>query len=105
MNNGMKLTLTVAVLAGLGLAQWKYDVIGQIQSGLHPEQALASDAKTVAPAKRAPISQLVKIASVGKTDFPLIERGYGTMASPQVVAINARITSQITKINVQDGQM
>ncbi|MEO9169088.1 MAG: efflux RND transporter periplasmic adaptor subunit, partial [Aestuariivirga sp.] len=42
---------------------------------------------------------------VGKTDFPLIERGYGTMASPQVVAINARITSQITKINVQDGQM
>jgi multidrug efflux system membrane fusion protein len=105
MNNGMKLTLTVAVLVGLGLAQWKYDLIGQIRNDLHPEQAQASDAKTAAPATKTPISQLVKIALVGKTDFPLIERGYGTMTSPQVVGINARITSQITKVNVQDGQM
>ncbi|HEY4995147.1 MAG TPA: efflux RND transporter periplasmic adaptor subunit [Aestuariivirga sp.] len=105
MNNGMKLTLTVAVLVGLGLAQWKYNLIGQIQNDLHPEQAQASDAKTAAPATKAPISQLVKIALVGKTDFPLIERGYGTMTSPQVVGINARITSQITKVNVEDGQM
>jgi len=105
MNNGMKLTLTAAVLLGLGLAQWKYNLIGQIRNDLHPEQALASDAKTAAPATKAPISQLVKIAVVGKTDFPLIERGYGTMTSPQVVGINARITSQITKVNVQDGQM
>ena len=105
MNNGMKLTLTVAVLLGLGLAQWKYNLIGQIRNDIHPEQAQASDAKTAVPATRAPISQLVKIALVGKTDFPLIERGYGTMTSPQVVAINARITSQITKVNVQDGQM
>jgi membrane fusion protein, multidrug efflux system len=105
MNNGMKLTLTAAVLLGLGLAQWKYNLIGQIRNDLHPEQAQASDAKTAAPATKAPISQLVKIALVGKTDFPLIERGYGTMTSPQVVGINARITSQITKVNVEDGQM
>jgi multidrug efflux system membrane fusion protein len=105
MNNGMKLTLTAAVLLGLGLAQWKYNLIGQIRNDLHPEQAQASDAKTAAPATKAPISQLVKIAVVGKTDFPLIERGYGTMTSPQVVGINARITSQITKVNVEDGQM
>ena len=108
MSNGLKCTLGVVVLVGLGVAQWQYNITGQIQNDLHPEQAQASDAKNPAPAaldKRAAVPQLVKLAIVGKTDFPLIERGYGTMASPQVVAINARVTSQITKVNVQDGQM
>ena len=104
MNNGIKLTLFVAVLAGLGLAQWKYNLVGSLSG-----QSQSATANTQAPAspgsKGAAPVQLVKLAKASKADFPLIERGYGTMASPQVVGINARITSQITKINVQDGQM
>ena len=104
MNNGLKLTLGVVVLAGLGLAQWKYNVIGPL--GGQSQNATANTPATSQPSpKSAPLAQLVKLAKASKTDFPLIERGYGTMASPQVVGINARITSQITKVNVQDGQM
>ena len=104
MNSGLKLTLGVVVLAGMGLVQWKYNVVGQLGG-----QGQSATANTQAPAsagaKGAPPAQLVKLAKASKADFPLIERGYGTMASPQVVGINARITSQITKVNVQDGQM
>ncbi len=104
MNNGIKLTLFVAVLAGLGLAQWKYNLIEQL--GGHSLDAKASTPATAQTRQKGEVpAQLVKLAKASKADFPLIERGYGTMASPQVVGINARITSQITKVNVQDGQM
>lgn len=104
MNNGIKLTLTVAVLVGLGLVQWKYNVIGQLGSQSQNTTANTQAPPAANPKGTAP-AQLVKLAKASKADFPLIERGYGTMASPQVVGINARITSQITKVNVQDGQM
>ena len=104
MNNGIKLTLTVAVLASLGLAQWKYNLIEQL--GGHSLDAKAGSPATAQTRQKGEVpAQLVKLAKASKADFPLIERGYGTMASPQVVGINARITSQITKVNVQDGQM
>ncbi len=104
MNNGIKLTLFVAVLAGLGLAQWKYNLIEQLSG--HSLDAKASTPATAQTRQNGEVpAQLVKLAKASKADFPLIERGYGTMASPRVVGINARITSQITKVNVQDGQM
>ena len=100
MNIGLKLSLGAVVLVGLGLAQWKYDLATQVQNYLHPQSSAAGAAQ-----QRVSIPILVKLAPVGKTDFPLIERGYGTLASPQMVGINARVASQVTKINVQDGQM
>ncbi|MDP8998469.1 MAG: efflux RND transporter periplasmic adaptor subunit [Pseudomonadota bacterium] len=104
MNNGLKLTLGVVVLVGLGLVQWKYNVVGQLGSQSQNAIATTQVPTSAGPKGAAPV-QLVKLAKASKADFPLIERGYGTMASPQVVGINARITSQITKVNVQDGQM
>ena len=117
MNSSLKWTLSIVVLAGLGLAQWKYDLTAQAQNYLRPQAgqtATPGPAVAGAPAQGAPgaggqkrggFPQLVKLATATKTDFPLIERGYGTMASPQVVGINARVASQVTKVSVQDGQM
>lgn len=50
-----------------------------------------------------PISVLV--ASAQATSMPLIERTYGTVQSPAIATINARIASQVTEVHVKDGQM
>ena len=85
----------IAVIAVLGFGYWKY------QSAQQPAIQQAADGAT----KKAAPAVLVKLDQVSKKDFPLIERNYGTMASPNAVGINARVASQITKVNVQDGQM
>ncbi len=119
MQSGMKWTLGIALLAGLSLAQWKYDIVSQINgpapaleakaavpaAGGAPAQGQGSGQGAAGGQRRGGFPQMVKLAAVTKSNFPLIERGYGTMASPQVVAINARVASQVIKINVQDGQM
>ena len=108
MQRGGKLVLGVLILAGLGLAQWKYNASQLALDYFHLQtQAPAAGAAAgqTSAGKRPSIPVAVKLAKANKTDFPLIERSYGTMASPQVVNINARITSQVMKVNVQDGQM
>lgn len=118
MNSGLKWTVGAVVGVGLGLTQWKYDLVSQGQNYLHPQLAQSAAPAAGGPASGAPNGspgaagqrrgnppQLVKVTTTSKTDFPLIERGYGTLSSPQVVGINARVASQVTKINVQDGQM
>ncbi len=50
-----------------------------------------------------PIAVLVAVAETGS--LPLIERTYGVIKSPAVALVNARVASQITAINVKDGQM
>ena len=112
MQRGVKLALGVVILAGLGFAQWKYSAGQQLLNLVHPQQqtAAGTDAGTTTPkvpaagAKRAAVPIAVKLAAAAPQDFPLIERSYGTMASPQVVAVNARVASQITSVLVQDGQ-
>ena len=112
MQRRVKLALGVVVLAGFAFAQWKYGAGQQLLNLVHPQQqtttgADASTANQKAPAagaKRAAIPIAVKLAAAAPKDFPLIERSYGTMASPQIVTINARIASQITEVKVQEGQ-
>jgi len=110
MNTASKTVLTLAILAGLGFAQWKYSIGQTALNALHPQPAVqqASSGGTApaagASAKRSLPPVVVKLAQAKKTDFPIIERSYGTMASPQVVSINARVASQVIKVNVQDGQ-
>jgi multidrug efflux system membrane fusion protein len=108
MQRGAKLAVWVLVLAGLGLAQWKYNIGQTALNYVHPQQA--ANAGNAAPAganagKRAIPPVVVKLVQAKKADFPIIERSYGTSASPQVVSINARVSSQVTKVNVQDGQL
>ena len=46
----------------------------------------------------------VTVASAEQFTLPLVERTYGIVQSPAVVAINARTTSQVIEIHVRDGQ-
>ena len=47
----------------------------------------------------------VTVATAEKAPFPLIVRTFGTVQSPAVVVIGARISSQVTSVHVKDGQM
>ncbi len=104
-----KVVLWLVVFLALGLAQWKYNLAQMAIGFVHPTaQTAASGAAApgqAAGTKRALPPVAVKLAQAAKADFPLIERSYGTMASPQVVNINARLASQVMKVNVQDGQL
>ena len=108
MARGSKIVFLLVVLAVLSFGQWKYNLAQQALNYVHPtaQPAATATASTQAGgAKRAAPPIAVKLAQVTKADFPLIERSYGTMASPQVVSITARLASQVIKVNVQDGQL
>jgi multidrug efflux system membrane fusion protein len=107
MNTASKTVLTLAILAGLGFAQWKYNIGQTALNYLHPPPTAQQATTTTGggSGKRNVPPVAVKLVKANKTDFPIIDRSYGTMASPQVVNINARIASQVTKVNVEDGQM
>ena len=47
----------------------------------------------------------VTVATAEKAPFPIIVRTFGTVQSPAVVVIGARISSQVTSVHVRDGQM
>ncbi len=112
MSKGAKAVLIVAGVAALGFAQWQYGIAQLALDIVHPTAQTATapaipsaNGSGAAGKGRIAFPTLVKLATAKKTDFPLIERSYGTMASPQVVNINARVSSQVTKVNVQDGQL
>ena len=107
MARGGKFWFWLIVILALGASQWKYGIVQQALNAIHPTtQTATGTTPGQAPgAKRAAAPIAVKLAAATKTDFPLIERSYGTMASPQVVNINARLASQVMKVNVQDGQL
>lgn len=54
---------------------------------------------------RAPRGVAVVSATASTADFPIIRHAIGFIASPAVVNVNARISSQIVSIAVKDGQM
>ena len=95
-----KFTFWILIIVALGLAQWRYNLTQQAMNYLHPTPPSAAEASGEKPAvqggdaKRAAPPVAVKLAQASKADFPLIERSYGTMASPQVVNVNARLASR-----------
>lgn len=100
-----KLVLLLA-LGGAGYAAWQYNLLGLAMNAWHPQtQAAGGPGAGGQGGKPKSFPIAVKLAQVTKTDFPLIERSYGNLASPQVVGINARVASQIIKVNVTDGQI
>jgi multidrug efflux system membrane fusion protein len=46
----------------------------------------------------------VAVAIAERATFPIIVRTFGTVQSPAVVVVGARISSQVTSIHVKDGQ-
>ena len=114
MARGKFIVGSIALVALLGVGYWQYhdqlnQMVGMAPATQQQASTMGGSAQKAGGAgtggKRAAFPTLVKLDTVKKSDFPLIERNYGNMASPNVVSINARVASQITKVNVQDGQM
>jgi len=77
--------------------------------GLVSVEADAQDAgasRTTGGASRGAAGPIpVTVATAAKAPFPIIVRTFGTVQSPAVVLVGARISSQVTSIHVKDGQM
>jgi len=71
------------------------------------EQALSPEQSAAAGSARGGGRQGVSVvsATAATADFPIRRYAIGFIASPAVVNINARISSQIVSIAVRDGQM
>ncbi|MCA1441441.1 efflux RND transporter periplasmic adaptor subunit [Ensifer sp. IC4062] len=64
-----------------------------------------SSGRTVGKAPTRAGGAAVQVAEVKKEDFPVIISTFANVQAPETVAVNARISSQITGIHVKDGQM
>lgn len=85
--------LLTAAIAGLGYFGWQ-----KFHGNDHQAQA---DAQKSAPAR---VAVPVKIAPVGKADFPVYLTGLGTVQGFNTVLVRTRVDGQINKIAFQEGQ-
>ncbi|RRI06902.1 efflux RND transporter periplasmic adaptor subunit [Mesorhizobium tamadayense] len=90
----------IACVAGVGL-YLSPTAMSKVQQMLAGEQAAAQDR----PAANAPRSTSVVSATASTADFPIRRYAIGFVASPAVVSVNTRISSQVVNIAVKDGQM
>ncbi len=113
---GRRLVAAVAVVGGLAAAAYLYPDVtrtvwqklgGLTQSAsarVNADDKGSADSNGGGKAKAsAPIA--VAIAKAEKAPFPVVVRIFGTVQSPAVVEVGARIASQVTAIPVKDGQM
>lgn len=92
------------VIAALVYAQWQHN-IGQLALGYVGLQKPTTDqASTTASGRKGGGAIAVKLAEATTADLPLIVQAYGTAQPIAQVNINARISSQVNKVLVQDGQ-
>ncbi len=93
------------ILAALAFGQWKYNIgpAALTYVGLNKPLTDQSTPPT-GGSKKGGGPLAVKLAQAKNADLPLIERGYGTAQALAQVNINARISSQIIQVLVQDGQ-
>ncbi|MDK1377909.1 MULTISPECIES: efflux RND transporter periplasmic adaptor subunit [unclassified Sinorhizobium] len=68
-------------------------------------QVGGSSGKTVGKAPARAGGAAVQVVEVKKEDLPVIISTFANVQAPETVAVNARISSQITGIHVKDGQM
>ena len=103
----------MACLAGAALllpaeTRNAWQALGRL-TGLAPTDAGAQDSGTspkAAASRRGAAGPIpVTVARAEKVPFPIIVRTFGTVQSPAVVVVGARISSQVTGIHVKDGQM
>ncbi|TIW80835.1 MAG: biotin/lipoyl-binding protein, partial [Mesorhizobium sp.] len=110
--------VAVACLAAAGL-YYSPTTLAWVQQLISGKQADASD-KTASGDKTAgapdnakgdnakgggPRSASIVSAVATTADFPIRRYAIGFVSSPEVVNINARVSSQIVSIAVKDGQM
>ncbi len=103
-SKNFKTAFWVILLLALGYGQWRYN-IGQLAMGYVGLQKQAAEAAVPSGGgKRGGGAIAVKLAEATTADLPLIVQAYGTAQPISLVNINARISSQVNKVLVQDGQ-
>jgi multidrug efflux system membrane fusion protein len=94
-------TLAVACVATAALYFWP-ELAGRLGPALSFAQSDAGQKKQPPGGARA---VTVVAATASTADFPIRRYAIGSISSPAVVDISARISSQIVSIAVKDGQM
>jgi multidrug efflux system membrane fusion protein len=79
-------------------------------SNIHADASVEPSGRTSDPARRAAggssgAATAVEIAEAKTEAFPIVISTFANVEAPETVAINARISSQITAIHVKDGQL
>lgn len=102
----MRRTIVLSVLAVMSIAAAGFYFRPDIAEALVPA---LSNAKSEATSKATPAAGPRAVAVVAATattaDFPIRRYAIGSISSPAVVDVSARISSQIVAIAVKDGQM
>jgi multidrug efflux system membrane fusion protein len=98
-----------ACLAGVALlfpaeTRSTWQALGRL-TGLASADADPGGASPKGPGQRAAAPIPVTVARAARAPFPVIVRTFGTVQSPAVVVVGARVASQVTAIQVKDGQM
>ncbi|MHA6686825.1 biotin/lipoyl-binding protein [Mesorhizobium sp. A556] len=103
----MRRQITISVVAAVCLVAgglyFSPSTVGKIRQMVSAPAPRAADSSgtTGGRAKGAAVVS----AAASTADFPIRRYAIGFVASPAVVAISARISSQIDRIAVKDGQM
>ncbi|TKB95035.1 MAG: efflux RND transporter periplasmic adaptor subunit, partial [Mesorhizobium sp.] len=104
----MRGKIVFAVIAAACVAAaWLYlspSAMSGLQQILSAKQTTAAADKPAAAANAARSTSVVA-ATASTADFPVRRYAIGFVSSPAVVSINARVSSQIVAIAVNDGQM
>ncbi|WP_376703992.1 efflux RND transporter periplasmic adaptor subunit [Mesorhizobium sp. ISC25] len=104
----MRGKIVFAVIAAACVAAaWLYlspSAMSGLQQILSVKQTTAAADKPAAAANAARSTSVVA-ATASTADFPVRRYAIGFVSSPAVVSINARVSSQIVAIAVNDGQM
>lgn len=104
----MALAVAAALLLFPGLIDTaKRHAAGAMASLEAPQQGAskAGSAARADPKAQHGNAIAVSVAPAQSGSFPVVTRAFGTVQSPAVVEVGARISSQVTEIHVKDGQM
>jgi multidrug efflux system membrane fusion protein len=85
------------LLAAVLLADAGYGVWQRLRATAPPGAAPAR------PAAPAPVP--VRVATVERTDFPIVLTGLGTVQATNTVTVRSRVDGQIVKVAFEEGQM
>ncbi|RWF65270.1 efflux RND transporter periplasmic adaptor subunit [Mesorhizobium sp.] len=103
--------IALACVAGAGL-YLSPTALGKVQQLISGQQAASNGTEKTAKAPDnakggggGSHSASIVSAAATTADFPIRRYAIGFVSSPEVVAINARVSSQIVSIAVKDGQM
>ena len=96
------IVISTLAAAAAAFGVYRYDP-GLLASTYGLSQSGGANAATLA-ANAGPRATTIRAATARQAPFPIERTSVGVLSSPAVVAVNTRLSSQVTAIAVKDGQ-